>query len=447
VKKSNHSVLVPIYFFLGLILIGALLLWTPCGNRVELSFLDALFTSTSATCVTGLVVVDTGTAFTYFGQTILIIQMELGALGIMTLSTLLLLIAGGKTSFQGQSLILQSFTQADGCYSPTLILKEIAKFSAIIQLIGFIIFFMKAPAGNDYEQAFFALFHTVSAFANAGFSTLSTGFIAYQGDWLFNMNAILLILSGGIGFITLSELFRLHKPDTRFSRISLHSKIALSTSAILILVGTLFFLLFDWHNSISQLPITDKILISLFHSVSSRTAGFNSVDFGAIAAPTAFLIILLMYIGGSPGSAAGGIKTTTAAVVASLGFNRFLGRERTQMFGKTIPSTIVESATRLFILGIVIVVVATLAITSIETWNSTAEQSYTIFIRAFFESVSAFATCGLSMNFTPTVTPASKTILIALMFIGRLGPLYLITAVSKKTEERAWFAEEQIMIG
>jgi trk system potassium uptake protein TrkH len=410
-RQFIHPMRLPVISFALFILLGGILLWLPPATTAPISFIDALFTSTSATCVTGLAVVDTGTRFTLFGQCVLIALMEVGGLGIMTFSTILLLVAGGKA-------------------------------------IGAVIYFTQVEHLPLFQRIFFAVFHSVSAFCNAGFSTLSTGLVEYQSNWIFNLNTCILIVSGGIGFITLSEIFRMRTRESfRRSRLSLHSKLAIITSAILIVVGTLAILFFEWNDTLLDKPLGTRILASLFQSVTTRTAGFNTLDIGLLSAPTIFFMIILMYIGGSPGSTAGGIKTTTGAVLASLGFNRFLGREKTQILNRTIPQEIVDTATRLFIVTISLVTFATLIITTIETWNLNATESHPIFIKAFFESVSAFATCGLSMNFTPTLTDASKLVLIALMFIGRLGPLGIITAVAKPSSERAWYAEEQIMIG
>ena len=438
----------PVIAFLAFIIVGAILLWIPPATTQPITFVDALFTSTSATCVTGLGVVDTGTRFTIFGKSVMIILMEVGGLGIMTFSTLLLLVANGKAGFTGQAVITSSFTQADGSYSHKLILKEVAKFASIIQGIGAIIFFTQVPQYALFDRIFFSIFHAVSAFCNAGFSTLPSNFMDYQANWIFSLNTCFLIVTGGIGFITLSEIFKMRSPSVfRRQRLSLHSKLAVITTIILIVVGTVAILVFDWNDTMNGMSLGNRILASLFQSVTSRTAGFNTLDIGMLSAPTLLVIMILMYIGGSPGSCAGGIKTTTGAVLAALGFNRFLGREKTQILNRTIPSEIIESATRLFIISVSLLVVAVLAITTIESWNLAGPNSHGILIKAMFESISAFATCGLSMNWTPTLTDASKLILVALMYIGRLGPLGIITAVSKPSQERSWYAEEQIMIG
>lgn len=447
-RQIIHPMRLPVVLFAAIIVVGSMLLWSPWATTSPISLIDAVFTATSATCVTGLTVVDTGIYFTLFGQIILIILMEVGGLGIMTFSTILLLVAGGKAGLTGQTVILSNFTNADGTYSPALVLREVAKFTVIIEGIGACIFFTQVPHLPFFERIFFSIFHAVSAFCNAGFSTLSTGLMDFQANWIFSVNTCFLIICGGIGFITLSELSRMRRRETfRPTRLSLHSKLALITSAILIMVGALAVLFLEWNGTLKDLPLNTRILTALFQSVTTRTAGFNTLDIGLLSAPTLFIMIILMYIGGSPGSTAGGIKTTTSAVLASLGFNRFLGRERTQILSRTIPSETVETATRLFIITVTIVMTATLLVTTIETRHQNGVESHLIFLKAFFECVSAFATCGLSMNFTPTLTDASKLVIIGLMFVGRLGPLAIITAVAKPQSERAWYAEEQIMIG
>ncbi|HSQ43028.1 MAG TPA: potassium transporter TrkG [Fibrobacteraceae bacterium] len=445
-RPTVHPLRLPALGFLGLITLGTFLLWLPPATTSPIRLIDAFFTATSASCVTGLAVVDTGTRFTLFGQFVLMVLMEIGGLGIMTISTLLMLVAGGRAGLSGQVVLLANYTQADGSFSPSKILREVFKFTLIIEGVGAVIYFTQVPHLPLFKRIFFSIFHSVSAFCNAGFSTLSTSFTHYRGDWIFNLNTCLLIVSGGIGFLTLSELFRWRKKNT-VNRLSLHSRLALSTSALLILVGMAAILFFDFNNTLRHLSWPEKLLASFFQSVTSRTAGFNTLDIHLLSAPTLFTIMILMYIGGSPGSCAGGIKTTTSAVMGILGINRFLGRERTQIMSRTIPEETVDSATRLFVVSIAIIAIATLLLSSVETWHLHGEASHAFFLKALFECISAFATCGLSMDLTPTLSDPSKLILIVLMYVGRLGPLGIITAVAKTTEERPWYAEEHIMIG
>jgi trk system potassium uptake protein TrkH len=444
-----HPMRIPVLAFAALILVGGLLLWSPLSNHTGVSFIDALFTSTSAACVTGLSVVDIGTRFSFFGHCVLIVLMEVGGLGIMTFSTMLLLAVSGKAGLANQNVLISSFTSADGTYSPTSVLKEVMKFTFLIEAIGSLVYFGQTPQLALWDRIFFAVFHSVSAFCNAGFSTLPNNFINYNSNWIFCMNTCVLIFTGGIGFITLSELSRFGKRDSGIRRLSLHTRLVLFTSLILVLFGTIAFFFFDLHSTLAPLTLSDKILNSIFHSVSARTAGFNTLDLGLMAAPTAFVMIVLMYIGGSPGSCAGGIKTTTSAVLAVLGFNRFLGRERSEIMNRTIPEETVDSATRLFIISIIILAIGTLIVATIEATSrgATGTATHAFFLKVLFECTSAFATCGLSMGITASLTSESKLIIIALMFIGRLGPLGIITAMAKPKSERAWHAEENIMIG
>lgn len=448
-RQLMHPMRIPVFAFATLVLLGGILLWIPLSNHTGVSFIDALFTSTSASCVTGLAVVDIGTRFTFFGHCVLIVLMEVGGLGIMTFSTMLLLAVGGKAGITNQNILISSFTSSDGTYSPTSILKEVMKFTFLIQAVGAIVFFTQTPQFGTFDRVFFAIFHSVSAFCNAGFSTLPNNFMDYSSNWVFCLNTCMLIFTGGIGFITLSELSRLGKRESGIRRLSLHSRLALTTSAILIILGAVAFFFFDFHSTLAPLSLSDKILNSLFHSVSSRTAGFNTLDLSVMAAPTAFVIIMLMYIGGSPGSCAGGIKTTTSAVLAVLGFNRFLGRDRSHIMNRTIPEETVDSATRLFIISIVILAIGTLLVATIESIarSESGVQTHAFFLKVLFETTSAFATCGLSMGITASLCTVSKIVIIGLMFIGRLGPLGIITAMAKPKSERAWHAEENIMIG
>ena len=435
--------------FLILILVGTLLLSLPIsstGKRIGL--INALFTSTSASCVTGLVVLDTGKDFSRFGQGIILLLIQVGGLGIMTLSTLFLLMAGRRPSLAGRFVIKDALTDGKERSLPSL-LRDVLLFTGIMEGIGAALMFTRfLPGRNVLQAAYLAIFHSVSAFCNAGFSTFPDSFIAYQGDWTLNLTVCFLIISGGIGFLVLSELKR-KRPFRRrsWARLSLHSKIVLSTTAILLLGGTMLILGMEWHDTLKGLSLPDRFLAAFFQSVTARTAGFNTLPIGALANETLFLILLLMFIGASPGSCGGGIKTTSFASLLVLGISRLLGKENPQVFRRTIPADSTGKAISIVMVGTVIVVAATMALLVSELGEVSHTMSRGKFFELLFEVVSAFGTVGLSTGVTGGLSVAGKVILTTVMFVGRLGPLVIAMAVSRPSAPRYTYAEENIMVG
>lgn len=350
--------------FLLLIGVGTLMLSLPVsstGKRIGL--IDALFTATSAGCVTGLVVLDTGKEFSLFGQGVILLLLQVGGLGIMTLSTLFLLMAGRRPSLAGRLVIKDALTDGEERSLPSL-LRDVVLFTVIIEGMGAVLMFPRfLPGRSALQAAYLAMFHSVSAFCNAGFSLFQDSFISYRGDWPLNLTLCFLIISGGIGFLVLSELKR-RRPFKRrsWARLSLHSKIVLSTTAILLVGGTLLILLMEWNDTLKGLSLPDRILAAFFQSVTSRTAGFNTLPIGALANETLFLLLLLMFIGASPGSCGGGIKTTSFASLVALGISRLLGREKPRLFKRTIPGDSTGKAISIVMVSALLVVVATMAL-------------------------------------------------------------------------------------
>ena len=435
--------------FAILISIGtALLMLSSATNSSSLGFVDALFTSTSATCVTGLVVVDTGKVFSSFGQLVILVLIQTGGLGIMTMSTLFILMAGRRPSLAGQIVIKDTFTQGRD-RSVLSILRDVLLFTFAIEGIGTALMFFRFFQGtNVMEALYISAFHSISSFCNAGFSLFSESFVAYQGDWFLNIVMCLLIVSGGIGFLVFSELKQQFPLNRRsWSRLSLHSKLVLSTTAILLLFSSFLIITMEWHNTLAPLSIPDRFLAGFFQSVTARTAGFNTLSIGNMANETLFVLILLMFIGASPGSCGGGIKTTTLTCLAMLGVSRLRGLERPQLFHRTISNESVGKAISVVMVSAVVVIIATMALLMTELGEVAHPMSRGKFLELFFEVVSAFGTVGLSTGVTEGLSIAGKLIITFVMFVGRLGPLVIALAVSRRGAPRYYYADEPIMIG
>jgi trk system potassium uptake protein TrkH len=398
--------------------------------------------------VTGLVVVDTGKVFSSFGQVVILILIQAGGLGIMTISTLFILMVGRRPSLAGQIIIKDSFTQS-GDRSVLVILRDVLLFTFTIEGIGAVLMFFRfLPGRNILEAIYISAFHSISAFCNAGFSLFSENFVAYQGDWFLNIVMCLLIVCGGIGFLVLSEAKRQFPFKRRsWSRLSLHSKLVLSTTAILILFSSLFIITMEWHNTLGPLSIPDRFLAGFFQSVSARTAGFNTLSIGNMANETLFVLILLMFIGASPSSCGGGVKTTTFATLTMLGLSRLRGRERPQLFHHSISNESIGKAISVVMVSGLVVIVAAMALLMTELGEVPHPLSRGKFLELLFEVVSAFGTVGLSTGVTGNLTIAGKVILIMVMFVGRLGPLVIAMSVSRRAAPRYYYAEETIMIG
>ena len=438
-----------IFGFAFLILTGAILLMLPVASTGDnLGFVDAIFTSTSAICVTGLTVVDTGEAFSRFGQVIILILIQAGGLGIMTVSTLFLLLAGRRPGLTGQMVIQDTFTHSREL-SPLAILKEVILFTSIIEGVGILVMFFYFLPENGIRQALFeAVFHSVSAFCNAGFSLFSESFVGYRESWTLNLVISFLIVAGGLGFLVLSELKRHFpfKPRT-WARLSLHTKLVLSTTAILLVSGTLLILLTEWHNTLGALSVPGRFLSSFFQAVSARTAGFNTLSIGNMANETLFVLILLMFVGASPGSCGGGIKTTSLAALAVLGMSRFRGQEHTQIFGRKISEGSVKKAVSVVMLSTMVVCAGIIALQMTEIGGVSHVQSRGKFLELFFEVVSAFGTVGLSTGITGGLSALGKITITGIMFVGRLGPLLIGVAVSRRSLSTYYYAEESVMVG
>ena len=438
-KRKVNTFQIIIAGFAGVIFIGALILMLPVSSKSgEVTpFGDALFTATSAVCVTGLVVRDTATHWSYFGQAIILLLIQTGGLGVVTVAASFAMIAGRKISLLERSTMqnAMSVSTTGGIVKMTVF---IIKASLIIEGTGALLMMPVFISRFRARGIWMAFFHSVSAFCNAGFDIMGnesgefSSLTSFAENPLLVITVSLLILVGGIGFLTWDDFVN-HK--FRFKRYRMQSKTVLTVSAVLIIVPALIFFLFDFGN----LPLKERILKSLFQAVTPRTAGFNTADFSLMTGPGRMIIIILMMIGGSSGSTAGGMKTTTLGVLAGNAWSIIRNRKSAQLFGRRIDDSIVRNATGILFFYLFLTFTGALLISSIERLPVDT---------CLFESASALATVGLTLGITPGLKTASRIILMILMFTGRVGGLTIIFAtVSRKKPPVSQAPVEKITVG
>ena len=437
--------------FLVAIVIGAVLLSLPISCNVDggISLVDRIFTATSATCVTGLIVRDTSTDWTPFGKAVIFILFQAGGLGIMTLSTFFAVLLGRKFTLK-ENIVIHSALDHNKVYGTKTLIKYIVGLTIFVELVGASLLFLRWNFTQTWplkEKIIKSVFHSVSAFCNAGFSLFSNSFMDFKGDFYINIIMISLIFLGGIGFIVILDLlkgvFSIRK--YKKSRLSLQSKIVLITSLVLIVVGAVSIFAIENNNVLGGLATKDKVLSSVFQAVTPRTAGFNTLPISKLAPATLLVLMLLMFIGASPGSTGGGIKTATFAIVMAAARTMSKNRDRVFMFGRTVARTVVRRAILIFILALLWIFVATFLFVIFEKDNLGAGN---IITKSFFEVISAFGTVGLTMGITPGLSIIGKIIIIITMFAGRIGPLTLALAVAIKEEKIDYtYPEEKVMVG
>ncbi|MGQ9646987.1 MAG: TrkH family potassium uptake protein [Thermodesulfobacteriota bacterium] len=432
--------------FAGVILAGTILLGFPLSaSQSPLRLIDALFTSTSAVCVTGLVVIDTGRDLSTIGQVVTLLLIQMGGLGIITFSTVFFVLMGRGISFKEREIVQSTFL-----HTPRkdfiAIAKSVFWFSFAFEFIGTLLLFVRFSEDFPLGMAFYqALYHAISAFNNAGFSLFSDSFIRYQGDFIINLTLISLLVIGGMGFIVQYEVFAWLAG--RQEKLSVHSRLVMISTAILILSGALLFYLFERNHMVKDAPLQTKILTSLFQSVTPRTCGFNTVEIGLLTNATLLLVIVLMFIGASPGSTGGGVKTTSAALLILMIWNRLKGNEAVNIFSRTVPREIIgRTLSIIFASAFSISIITSVLLIAGE--NLSPLESRHLFVEYLFETVSAFGTVGLSMGVTPKLSDLQKVFIIFMMFAGRVGPLTLAFSLSRQREEAGiTYAEEGVMVG
>lgn len=434
--------------FAGIIFIGAILLNLPISSNTgeSIGFLDALFTSTSAVCVTGLVVVDTGTYWSEFGQTVIIMLIQIGGLGFMTIATMFALISKKKINLKERLLIQESLNQFDlsGVVS---LAKNVLTITFLIEGIGALLLsFVFVPKLGFLDGIFYSIFHSISAFCNAGFDLMGpisgefSSLTSFVSNPIISLTISILIVLGGLGFPVIIDFVK----NKRLNRMSLHSKITLVTTAILILIGALLIFIIEYKNpkTLGSLGWDGKILASLFQSVTTRTAGFNTIDLSIMHESAIFIIIMLMFIGASPASTGGGIKTTTFAITLLSVKSFVTGREDVEVYKRRIDGVTVRKTIGIVFIGVMAVISGTIILSIIEPEFNLLQSS--------FEVVSAFTTAGLSIGGSLNLTPIGKMIIILFMFMGRAGSLTILMAlVSKKksTHPNIRYPEGKVLVG
>ncbi len=445
-KLSPPQVLVAGFF--AIILIGALLLFLPFSvpPGQDIKFIDALFTATSAVCVTGLVVRDPSTEYSLFGQSVILILIQMGGLGYMTLASLFYLFIGKRVGLR-EELALQEALNTLTLEGLIPLAKAILKVTLAIEFVGAAILSIAFLDTHPHPRAvYLGLFHAVSAFNNAGFSLFSNNLMDYRGNLTVNFTISTLIIVGGIGFLVLSNLKRRYiDHDTRF--LSLHTKFTLTITALLIMSATFLIFLLEYSNSqtLGSLPFFQKVLASYFQAVTPRTAGFNTVDIGKMFPVTLYLLILLMFVGASPGGTGGGIKTTTFGVIVAAIWTTLRGVGDVILFRRRLPEETIARAFSLAAMAFLFTAGVTFLLLLSERQG---------FLETLVEVISAFGTVGLSTgdggihSLSALFSGAGKFFIIFLMFVGRIGPLTVGAAVLKGYQHLKFrYAEATVLIG
>ncbi|MGC7847050.1 TrkH family potassium uptake protein [Desulforudis sp. 1088] len=421
------------------ILAGTLLLSLPLAVRDgKPDLLTAAFTATSAVCVTGLVVVDTADHWTLFGQLVILLLIHTGGLGLMTMGTLFALLLGRRIGLRRRQQIKESVNQNE-LTGIIWLVQRILLFTATAEAIGAAILTLHlAPEYGWTQGLWLGVFHSVSAFNNAGFD-LFGGFRSLTGfgnDPVVSLTVAGLLILGGIGFSVAVDVYR----KRSFRKLSLHSKIVIAVTILLLTLATVAVLLLEHDHALRDLTPRHKLLAAFFQASTPRTAGFNTVPLDDFFVPTQFLMMILMFIGASPGSTGGGIKTTTFITVGLALLSLARGREDAEVFGRRIPRSQVYKALAILVLGLTVVLATTLFLTITENGKD--------FFTIFFETVSAFGTVGLSLGLTPDLSPAGRLAVMFTMFIGRVGPLTLAFSLAQREHKaKIRLPEQKILIG
>ncbi len=427
-KRKLSSFQIILLGFAGVILLGAFLLALPISSKARewTSFIDALFTSTSAVCVTGLIVFDTATHWSIFGQIVILLLIQIGGMGVVTIAVSIAVISGKKIGLFSRETMKNAIS-APNVSGIVRLTGFIIKGIFLIELIGALVMMPVFCMDYGAEGIWLAVFHSVSAFCNAGFDIMGTksgefsSITRYSAQPVINITIMLLIIIGGIGFLVWEDVCK-HKWRIREYRTQ--SKVVLVVTASLIVLPAIYFFFFEF----GDLPVGKRIFASLFQSITPRTAGFNTVNLTAISDTGLYLMIILMLIGGSPGSTAGGMKTTTIAVLFSSAFSVFRKKDNAELMRRRVDDETVKTASAIFIMYITLFLLGGMTISAIEKLPITV---------CLYETASAVGTVGLSLGITPTLKVASKVILILSMFFGRVGGMTLIYAAFGANKKQA----------
>lgn len=431
----------PVWFFAGAILAGAFVLHLDASHPGgPLSLVDALFTATSAMCVTGLVVVDTGSYFSTLGQDVILVLIQFGGLGIMTFTTLFIYLLGKHVSLNDRLAVGQTLLH-DPSFHLAKFLTRVVIATFVLEGLGALCLWLMDPVGfHPYS----AVFHSVSAFCNAGFSLYSDSLSHWSGHAGINAVFIFLITAGGLGFYVLYECSSLLKkivlnrrlPRKGVPLLSWHSSIVLSTSFVLVIVGAVVIFVAESVAGNTSAGLGDQVLTSIFQSVTCRTAGFNTVDIGKMTNVSLVFMMGLMLIGGSPGSCAGGIKTTTFRALCSFVVSQLKGHAQVRIGRFALSQEALNKVITLFTMSMLLITLGTVVLTTLESGGADYLMGREKFMINMFEVISAFGTVGLSTGLTAELNGAEKVMIIGLMFVGRLGPIWLLSALHSWQAER-----------
>lgn len=425
--------------FGSLILIGTILLNLPIATAggESVGFINAFFTSASAVCVTGLVVVNTAEFWSLFGKIVILILIQMGGLGIMTMATAGALIIGKRITLKERLVIKEQLNQKSMSGLVRLTIYVLLS-SFIIEGIGAIFLSTRfIPIYGVAKGIWFSIFHSVSAFCNAGFDITGNSMIPFAGDISVNIIISLLVIIGGIGFSVLIDVTK----NKRIKKFNIHTKMVLSITALLLIIGMFSFLIIEFNNpnTIGDMSGRNKIISSFFQSVVPRTAGFNSVNISSVLDTTSFFMIILMFIGGSPGSTAGGVKTTTIGTLILTTVSIIRGNRDVVVYKKRINEDVINRSLAIIVVSMVLIIVVASVLTITEEF---------IFLDVLFETTSAFATVGLSRGITPDLSSMGKIIITLTMYAGRVGPLTMAFAFAQKNKAKKYrYAEGNIIVG
>ena len=439
--SQNPPVLVLISFIFA-IFTGTLLLMLPAATVIgkQTSALGALFTSASATCVTGLIVYDTGTHFTMFGQSIILFLLQIGGLGIMTVSSAFAVILRQRLTVRSQNLI-QNVVGETNTIDMVRLIRSIVMVTFMFELLGALLLFFtfNSEFTSTGTAVYHSVFHSVSAFCNAGFSLYQDSFIGFRTNFNINFVITSLIIIGGIGFPVLVDLNKNIFNKFKLSRLTLHSKIVILMTLGLLLLGMIGFFIAEYNVQMKEFSLSERLYASYFQSVTTRTAGFNTIDNAGLSKASSFISNLFMFIGASPGSTGGGLKTTTLMIVLISVWSMFKGEKDVNIFKRKVSELVIKKVLALIAASIAVISLVIFVLLIIEPFS---------FEKIIFEAFSAFGTVGLSMGITAQLSNVGKMLIIMLMYLGRVGPLTLIFAISEsRTKTNFSFTEEKISIG
>ena len=453
-KPKLYPAQIIVFGFLALIVIGAILLSLPFATEPghKMSFLDAFFTSTSAVCVTGLVVVDTGTTFTLLGQIVILLLIQAGGLGIMTVTTMVFLLVGKRITLSERIVLKEALNEFDLSGLVKMIVRVI-KVTLIAELLGALLLAIRFVPMFGAKGVYYSVFHAVSAFCNAGFDVMGrefgpfSSFVPFASDPLVVLTLTVLIILGGLGFLVVTDIFSPSRIRSR-GKLTRHTKLVLAVNAVLIAVGLIAFFSAELGNAatLGKLDTGGKIISGVFQAITPRTAGFNTIDQNAMLQVSKFITIILMFIGASPAGTGGGIKTTTAAIVSLFAFYGIMGRRDITLRGRRVSPGTIQRATVIALTGFVFVMAACIALVSIEGHRGGLFSSENI----IFEVVSAFGTVGLSAGITTQLSAASRIVIMIVMFAGRVGLASLVVALASragKNDACIRYPEERFMVG